>query len=895
MRDNEAARLPALQRSFRGELKRRLLHCSTIVQVSRQKLWIMRRVPPHIEQEAQAAHQQLLDRIRAAWEDLERIIVALLASDPASTGTAETAARVLLLDPLHAFIRARPLDRLLEAMEAWRQWRNHLAGQADNLAPDLPAPVLADLFRGIEIRQGRQLGILVTLMARAATELTTPWQLQRRASLRALAGITGGQDFRSAHAAWRRRTEGLRKDIGLQIERLAAPPPLRLSGRPVRPSRAARQEKLLDDRMAWWTRNARAATAMLALEEAIWKASCEIEQATRAGLAVVQQDRRELLAEIDGLISWLQIASGPMPERRIALSKALELTARWMAAVESLARELVPAQLETVAHWKPMPARRAAWRLVQPRRDLLASLERTGRPALLAAFQQAHQVHRVALQDIERARQVIAFSEELAAREGEQGQRAAREALANALLLLRHRRSSLADLRTLLEEPALRAVATALYRFYLRLDRDRVGLWKHLARQGVLEGLAAAGEQASATARTIARSSQQAWRSARRHLLARIGWEQPAPRALAHVERRPVLSQVLGVDLAPRGISFIYQRLFRPEPVDDLRFLIGRDAEMAAMADLRRLWEAGQPACAVLVGEQGSGKTSLINCALAQVFAGLPVVRTQFKERIWQADQMRRFLQQHVEQGPSHRGIVILEELERAWLRCVGGYEALRELLAQVVSTSRRLLWIVAINNSAFRLLNAILGLERYFSHRINAAAVERPHLEEAILMRHNLTGLRLHFLAAREGAKRGARWRRRLGLQPSPQSSFFEGLYQESEGLFRSAFELWLKHIEQSHDGVLYVRPLEKPRYDALFAGLDLRELLTLQALLQHGSLSPDEHAAVFDISPRTSLDQLEILENCELVEKEPAGGFRVRPEAARAVRVALHRRNLL
>ncbi|MGC8793881.1 MAG: hypothetical protein ACP5U2_10875, partial [Bryobacteraceae bacterium] len=569
---------------------------------------------------------------------------------------------------------------------------------------------------------------------------------------------------------------------------------------------------------------------------------------------------------------------------------------RWMSDAASLARRLLPTQIETVAGWKALPARRSPWRLARPQRELLAALEAAARPALLAAFGEVEQAHRAALQDTERARQVAAFAEELAEREGEQGRLAADEALANAIMLLRHRRSSFPEVRPLLAGRPQRAVAAALDRFHSKLDRDRPGLWQSLARQGAAQAMEAFRHQAAASARRLALLSQSAWRGARRDLLARIGWELPRESGLVHVERRPVLSASLGVELAPRALPLIYQRLFRPQPVDDPRFLVGREAEMAAMAELRRLWEARKPACALLVGERGSGKTSLLSRALTGVFAGVPVIRTQFRERIWRAEQMRSFLECETPLAGDERAVVVLEELERAWLRCVGGYDALRELLGRVLVTSRRLLWIVALNQSAFRLLDPALALQRYFSHRINAGAVEREHLEQAILMRHNLTGLRLHFLAPRRQSARVSRLRRWLGLQPSPQELFFDALYRESEGLFRSAFELWLKQIERGPDGVLYVRPLETPEYESLLADLSFDELLTLQALLQHGSLTVDEHGVVFGCDPKTSLERLEVLEDRELVEPDPSGaGFRVRSEAAHAVRVALHRRNLL
>ena len=74
----------------------------------------------------------------------------------------------------------------------------------------------------------------------------------------------------------------------------------------------------------------------------------------------------------------------------------------------------------------------------------------------------------------------------------------------------------------------------------------------------------------------------------------------------------------------------LYRSLFRFEPVKDPRFLVGRDVEMGTIWKARRLWESGHPAAVMLAGQRGSGKTSLINCALKRYFQDLEVIRGEF-------------------------------------------------------------------------------------------------------------------------------------------------------------------------------------------------------------------------------------------------------------------------
>jgi hypothetical protein len=91
-------------------------------------------------------------------------------------------------------------------------------------------------------------------------------------------------------------------------------------------------------------------------------------------------------------------------------------------------------------------------------------------------------------------------------------------------------------------------------------------------------------------------------------------------------------------------------------------------------------------------------------------------------------------------------------------------------------------------------------------------------------------------------------------------------------------------------------MKPLVSPNLSPVIDALDLADLFTLVAILQHGSLTPEEHATVFQKSSAASRAQLDELVAREIIEPDPGRpGLRVRPEAARIAREALYRRNLL
>jgi len=127
------------------------------------------------------------------------------------------------------------------------------------------------------------------------------------------------------------------------------------------------------------------------------------------------------------------------------------------------------------------------------------------------------------------------------------------------------------------------------------------------------------------------------------------------------------------------------------------------------------------------------------------------------------------------------------------------------------------------------------------------------------------------------------------------PEDTFFEELYRESGGIFRSAFSLWERYIDRVDAGVMYMRRPGRPEFEGIVTSLDSLDLFTLAALMQHGSLTAREHGLIFQIDDTRSRSWLDNLISRELVEVDPGRrGFRVVPEASQIVREALFRRNI-
>ena len=103
--------------------------------------------------------------------------------------------------------------------------------------------------------------------------------------------------------------------------------------------------------------------------------------------------------------------------------------------------------------------------------------------------------------------------------------------------------------------------------------------------------------------------------------LESFGGKIPARPTLQPVVRRTTLRDTLSLPASKRDLPEIYRLLFRLAPVEDQRFLVGREQELAGLEQALKDWEAGRFAACLVVGARGSGKTSLLNCAAAEIFA----------------------------------------------------------------------------------------------------------------------------------------------------------------------------------------------------------------------------------------------------------------------------------
>ncbi|MEZ5399116.1 MAG: ATP-binding protein [Bryobacteraceae bacterium] len=853
-----------------------------------------------LEQLYRAGAAEFLEQPVAEWRRRKPVERALEAFQDYDNRAAEIVMRL----PVSAELSAADIRILAPGILPFRWWfrRGKL---------HVPVRALAGgALNGAVARRGKLDGEAQLILAQAGLLVSDAWESLRR---RTLSGLAGQEppDPEAERTYWAAQAARLRDRAEALLTRYREwnqALPVRILGavRANAPGRHAGAERFRRDALLdYWTRQQRAVHAFLDLETAATQAGLQCCAESRRATEALGAEHGQLRAELDAMCGWLHEDQGrAMPAAHGRLRSADERAEAWIAGLAQCLRARLPSHIELSDPRFALPPRFfEPWREVRPLTLFQRSLHDSARPEALEGFRAAESSHREIVREVERAREVIAFGEEARADADSEGAAIAREAASNAAQLLDHLRASIQDVRPGAERGVVRGQAAAFLDFHVAIDEGRLGLWKHLTRQRGLRASRDWRRWSVARFRDASRAGRKHGARALDWVLSAVGWTSPPRPQLEPVVERVELSHLIHLAAAPVAMPRLYRRLFRHEPVEDPRFLIGRENELAGFASAVAAFSQGRRTAVILVGARGSGKTSLLNCALSGVPPDLPVVRGQFGHRLSTAIELREFLGALLRIAPGadpltalseRRRIIVLEELERSFIATMGGFAALRELISIVEATADSTFWVFSINESAFAYINAAVGLGRIFPLRINAMSVSSADLRRAILYRHHLSALRLQF--APVAARGPTAWvRHYLGIEDDPRDTFFESLHDQSEGVFRSALHLWAESIERIEGGVVFLRQLGEPGLSRLAKAADRLDAFALIAILRHGGLTPAELASILPDRRTDWAARCQRLQAMGLIEPDPTeSGYRVASLAARLVRETLRRQNL-
>jgi hypothetical protein len=346
-----------------------------------------------------------------------------------------------------------------------------------------------------------------------------------------------------------------------------------------------------------------------------------------------------------------------------------------------------------------------------------------------------------------------------------------------------------------------------------------------------------------------------------------------------------------------RALPPIYRRLFTPEPLLSREFLVARDEEFRLLQNALERWQSGRTASVAIVGPEGSGKSSLLNCLENELDTSILVTHVHVTERVRTVSELCRLFARTFEMAPApdrvegliaalltvSRRVVIVEQAHHLLLRVIGGREVLEAFFRLMMATHNHFLWLVSSRQYPWQRMEYLLDARRYFTSVIQCAFHDENELREALLRRERVTGHELHYA---EGNRPGARIRKlRLShplesaaVQQALSEEYFARLYELSGGNMSAALFFWLQSLRAGADGRMTVEPCITID-DSFIQNLDRRYHFTLAEVVGHGTLSVAEHGEIFRLDETSSRLRLHYLYQIRLLEivGDPSG-----PEAS-------------
>lgn len=392
----------------------------------------------------------------------------------------------------------------------------------------------------------------------------------------------------------------------------------------------------------------------------------------------------------------------------------------------------------------------------------------------------------------------------------------------------------------------------------------------------------------SARVRVVARGVRIGWDRigpARVWVRGRIGLQPPESTERSTSLDQSVLEPSLTVTL-----PHAYQQVFASAPLEWDQFLVGRENELATIATAYGRWKGGDASAVAVHGEQGSGKTTLLRAARRRILADSPVRSLTLRATVRSEHDLVALLaplfdvddtgtlsdlaDRVLAQEPT---AVFLEDAHRLFLRTVGGFDVLRSFLGFLAATKGRVFWVITLDHYAWTYLLHVFGVREHFEFTIDTTTLPGEQLEAMILARHDVTGYHVRF-DVDENTARSRRFRQ-LAVKRSDQEAaralFFEELSKIAAGNVALGLFYWLRSIAAMDEQTLVIQmPAVVPA--ALLATLPLPTFHTIAAVILHGGLTADAHAAAFQLSPEESRRALSTMVDSRLLFLSDDGQYK-------------------
>ena len=355
-------------------------------------------------------------------------------------------------------------------------------------------------------------------------------------------------------------------------------------------------------------------------------------------------------------------------------------------------------------------------------------------------------------------------------------------------------------------------------------------------------------------------------------------------------------------------LPFVYRRLFRIEPISDDRLFSGRRDEILALQKDFDLWKKGVRGAVAIIGERGSGKTTLINDVVRDIYTGYPVITIRFDQTNIDQSALFETIRDRFNAGksknwdelyealdPNAPVISVIENLHNLFLRKIGGFGAIDEMMKFISRSRDRVYWVISSGLYGWQYLDKALHISRNFSQVIKLHNLMPGEMQDLVMRRHRLSGYNLK-VKPPENIEHNRKFKK-LSAEQEKQDflvdRLFRNLSEKSDGNIAVAMLFWLSSVREI--GSDFIEVDTDVELDNTFVHyLTTDELFALVVLIQHEVLNPDEMAEVLRMTTADADLLLRQMSNRGYVRQLDVN-YSVHPFFYRPIVRALSSRNML
>jgi Kef-type K+ transport system membrane component KefB len=427
-------------------------------------------------------------------------------------------------------------------------------------------------------------------------------------------------------------------------------------------------------------------------------------------------------------------------------------------------------------------------------------------------------------------------------------------------------------------------------------------------REGVTRARADATTRRSrfeAARRRVARATSRVGQALGALRQSTVQWMRRLPRGDFAQDSRASKAQLDAVGLrellradvrhpAEAGLPPIYGRLFTLDPIHDRRFFAAYRNELRTLVKEEQAGLEGRSDGVLIVGEHGSGRTSMLN--VAQLEFRAPRIVFLGHEQV-EPGGFLSVLASELQCEPTtgevrgalaeERTTILIDDFESWFVPDPKGIYALESILDLILTTRHVAFWAVTISRDALAVIDPIFAVRQAFGRIINLGPLDEDALARVIETRNKVSGLEIDYPYRRFSGLFGE------GHPDARRLAYFRGLNRASRGNLRAALRAWYRDALPAPGDVVHPRlpTAHRGQQQRLLNSLHVHALGILVQAERLGVLDVNHLSATLGLGRGEVSRHLAFLRAAGILERRTglAGGLRIVPSVQPTVTQAL------